>query len=70
MCHTSILSIYSQLLGTAEGKNTRKDVSWLLPLPAAFRESVAFIEKAGQSLNSLLYLQLPVTLHSLQITCS
>lgn len=56
MCHTSVLSVCSRLLSIAEGKNTREDENWLLPLPAAFRESAAFIEKAGQPLNSLLYL--------------
>ncbi|XP_016052248.1 PREDICTED: X-ray repair cross-complementing protein 5 isoform X2 [Miniopterus natalensis] len=35
-------------------KSTRRDESWLLPLSAAFRESVASIEKAGPALNSLL----------------
>lgn len=56
MCHTSVLSVCSRLLSIAEGKNPRKDESWLLPLPAAFGGSVAFMEKAGQSLDSVPYL--------------
>lgn len=68
---TGALFIYSLLLQhVAEVRHTHKNYETrLLPCSDAFRESVGFIEKAGQLLNSAMSLA-SLSLHSLVITCS
>lgn len=58
MRYTSALFIYSLLLQhVAEVRHTQNNYETRLrPFPDVFRESLGFIEKAGQLLNSLLYL--------------